>query len=778
MKESGNKYSLQELLTSEDNEKIVIPDLQRDYCWGTTGTLVDDFIASLIGNFKNHPSEELLMGLIYGYYEEERPYLQLCDGQQRLTTLYILVGLICRLTGDNKFQDLLISKFELKEDDREPRLLYAIRDSSLYFMSDLVCNYFISQESSDCVPSEFIKKQVWWFSEYNTDPTIISLLTALDKMKSVLTSAFLTKENRLDKESIVNFGSYIISKLKFIYTDMETRREGEETFVIINTTGEPLSATENLKPIVVTHKSTTGDWIKNSEIWEHIDNYFWVHRDSSQDTSDSSMKEFLRLAAGVKDTSSKGYYNILTEENFKFPIDYVSISDIQNVFEAFKNLNTTEVHVNLLQSCSLLSCINGGKPFFKKKDLNEYFVILPVLRYCLKFPNASSASIKRIYSFFMNITRYTTISQDNNNIRLAIDAIDKLPSPDICSLLDVCEQVNKTYILTHEEELRLRIVNNLFADDERRELEAIFDEISQHPVLNGRIECLISWSGGVSNFDIDLFKTNVELFAWVFNMEHNQVMSDLSSVSLACMEDIPTYPIEDGHKCDFMVGKDQWNFFLYGDKDHRENWSLLGGYMSLLREKEDREKNQRTIINEWLCRNTPDKYRYYNFVKYFASKGFTQVTFANENDYWQDKRLSILDKHFVRIVYRLNYNWRDMYLFDSLPILCTRDNWNPLLCCVGEDGSCLNTDHKKYDIAIDLLLMDSSKGQGQLRVFQRNNGKKSEAPVIKKVTDKYSLHIPKGKERYRTQLMPLSEVLDLFEDMTKFINREIENNIK
>lgn len=434
--------------------------------------------------------------------------------------------------------------------------------------------------------------------------------------------------------------------------------------------------------------------------------------------------------------------------------------------------------MNLLQSCSLLSCTNGEKPFFKKKDLNEYFVILPVLRYCLKFPNASSANIKRIYSFFMNITRYTTISQDNNNIRLAIDAIDKLPSPDICSLLDVCEQVNKSYILTHEEELRLRIVNNLFADDERRELEAIFDEISQHPVLNGRIECLISWSGGVSNFDIDLFKTNVELFAWVFNMEHNQVMSDLSSVSLACMEDIPTYPIEDGHKCDFMVGKDQWNFFLYGDKGHRENWSLLGGYMSLLREKEDREKNQKTIINEWLCRNTPDKYRYYNFVKYFASKGFTQVTFANENDYWQDKRLSILDKHFVRIVYRLNYNWRDMYLFDSLPILCTRDNWNPLLCCVGEDGSCLNTDHKKYDIAIDLLLMDSSKGQGQLRVFQRNNGKKSEEPVIKKVTDKYSLHIPKGKERYRTQLMPLSEVLDLFEDMTKFINREIENNIK
>lgn len=140
MKNSGEKYNLQTLFTGEDNEKIIIPDLQRDYCWGTTGTLVDDFIASLIEHFKHHPKENLLMGLIYGYYEDERPYLQLCDGQQRLTTLYVLIGLICRLTGENKFRNLLISKFELEEDDKEPRLLYAIRNSSLYFMSDLVCN--------------------------------------------------------------------------------------------------------------------------------------------------------------------------------------------------------------------------------------------------------------------------------------------------------------------------------------------------------------------------------------------------------------------------------------------------------------------------------------------------------------------------------------------------------------------------------------------------------------------------------------------------------------
>lgn len=772
MKISGSKYNLQTLFTSEDNEKIVIPDLQRDYCWGTTGTLVDDFMASLIEHFQHHPKENLLMGLIYGYYEDERPYLQLCDGQQRLTTLYILIGLICRLTGENKFQDLLISKFELEEDDKEPRLLYAIRDSSLYFMSDLVCNYFISHEQYDSVPSEFIKKQVWWFSEYSTDPTIISLLAALDKMKSAISTEFITTDNSIDKKLLVDFGDYVASKLEFIYTDMETRTEGEETFVIINTTGEPLSATENLKPLVVTHDSSSDNWKMNSEIWEHIDNYFWVHRDSSQDTSDSSMKEFLRWVVGVKDTSAKDYYRLLTEEDFRFPIEDVSISDIQNVFEAFKSLNTSEVYGDLLLACPLLSYANGGKPFFKKKDLNEYFVVLPVLKYCLKYPNASSTNIKRVYSFFMNLTRYTTISKDNNNIRLAIDAIDKLSSSDICSLLEVREQVNKTYILTHEEELRLQVLKNLLSNDVRRDVEMIFDKISQHPVLQGRIECLIVWSGGVSDFNLDLFKTNVELFGWVFNMDHNQVMSDLSSVSLACMEEIRSYPIEDGHKCDFIEGKDNWNFYLYGNKEQGGNWKLLGTYMGLLHGTEVAAINQKKIIKEWLSKNSIDKYRYYNFVKYFATKGFTSITFANENDYWQEKRISILDPNFIRVIYRLNYNWRDFYLFGLLPIKCGWENWNQLACYTGDDGSCLYTDHSKYDIAIDLLMIDTLNGQ--LRIFKRDNDKKKDATdILRRVIDHFSMYVPQGKERYRTPLMPLSDVVHLFVEVVKFINNEL-----
>ena len=99
---SGNTYSLKEIFSGE-NDKIIIPDLQRDYCWGnpyskdSDGSLVDSFLDSVLGLFKQNPDKDITMGLIYGYYDELKPYhLQLCDGQQRLTTLFLIMGVINR----------------------------------------------------------------------------------------------------------------------------------------------------------------------------------------------------------------------------------------------------------------------------------------------------------------------------------------------------------------------------------------------------------------------------------------------------------------------------------------------------------------------------------------------------------------------------------------------------------------------------------------------------------------------------------------------------------
>ena len=56
---------------------------------------------------------------------------------------------------------------------------------------------------------------------------------------------------------------------------MENRSRGEETYVIINTTGEPLSPTENIKPILLGNSKLTKEQVQlYSDQWHA--SFFYV----------------------------------------------------------------------------------------------------------------------------------------------------------------------------------------------------------------------------------------------------------------------------------------------------------------------------------------------------------------------------------------------------------------------------------------------------------------------------------------------------------------------
>ncbi len=99
---TGETYTLAELFSG--NRRIIIPDLQRDYCWGDKvhtdekKELVSGFVNNLINQFDNNDYKDFLnLGLLYGY-EAPANHIQLCDGQQRITTLYLLLGRLNRKT--------------------------------------------------------------------------------------------------------------------------------------------------------------------------------------------------------------------------------------------------------------------------------------------------------------------------------------------------------------------------------------------------------------------------------------------------------------------------------------------------------------------------------------------------------------------------------------------------------------------------------------------------------------------------------------------------------
>lgn len=282
---SGKEYSLADLFGGDT--KIIIPDLQRDYCWGNyavtdrksskTKELVSDFVKNIVELFKEKSDSSLTMGLIYGY-EQPHNHIQICDGQQRLTTLFLILGYI-NIKCSGVYDDYIISKQE-REDDYEPHLQYAIRESTLYFLSDLSRNVFIEGETE----VTDIKLSNWYFAEYDNDASIQSMIAALQIIDNVF--------NSLEFNCFLELGKFVLNNLRVLYYDMENRSRGEETYVIINTTGEPLSPTENIKPILLGNSKLTKEQVQlYSDQWEDREEWFWNHR-GTDTTSDNGMQVF------------------------------------------------------------------------------------------------------------------------------------------------------------------------------------------------------------------------------------------------------------------------------------------------------------------------------------------------------------------------------------------------------------------------------------------------------------------------------------------------------
>jgi len=305
---NGEEFSLKELF-SHDN-KIVIPDLQRDYCWGDSAyieqeksqkELVSGFVGDyLLTSFKEKSStgNDLMLGLVYGY-EEPLNCFNICDGQQRITTLFLLLGMVNRYS-DGEFNDFVISSTEM-QDDYEPHLLYSIRESTLYFLSDLSLHFFI-KNSIQCV--SLIKKSNWYFDEYERDASVQSMLAALETIEKILVN-----KKAIDYKS---FGHFLLNNLKMIYYDMENRARGEETYIVINTTGEPLSSTENIKPILL---GSISDNKVYNEQWEEREDWFWQNR-SKDLCADDGMKQFFIWFWQSKLLQEKTY-----KDDKEFPID-------------------------------------------------------------------------------------------------------------------------------------------------------------------------------------------------------------------------------------------------------------------------------------------------------------------------------------------------------------------------------------------------------------------------------------------------------------------------
>jgi len=209
--ENGKKYTFLEFL--KNYTKIVIPKIQRDYAQGREDTkeVRDNFIESI--NDALSKGKELVLDYIYG--SDNANFFYPIDGQQRLTTLFLLHWYIG--SKENRLDNN--TKTELK------KFSYEIRDTTKEFCNSLIDIKFDVQKEK-CV--EQITTSNKYFKVYDNDQTIKAMLVMIEEIHK----KFQRKENNLwDNLDKITF--WALSLEKFGLTD--------DLFVKMNARGKHLS---------------------------------------------------------------------------------------------------------------------------------------------------------------------------------------------------------------------------------------------------------------------------------------------------------------------------------------------------------------------------------------------------------------------------------------------------------------------------------------------------------------------------------------------------------
>lgn len=417
---------------------IYIPDMQRDYCWGTTkadkadkhgNSLFKNFLDTLVQNY-NENKKDFTMGLFYGYVENNRLYL--CDGQQRITSLYLILLYAYKLGKVDK--GLLIH-------NNMPCMQYAVRDSSLFFLNDLVEHIKNIKTIGD------IKKEDWYFDEYNNDDTIQNIIEVLMTLEK--------EQNKINDYKLI---SYILNGINFIFIDMEKRENGEETYVLLNTTGEPLTTVENLKPYLVFNN--TDKMEKYAEIWEEIEHFFWIKNNQNYEMAEKGFMEFLRWVVIL--TCYEKSANILKEKGVLYSFFTKEEKPaIEVIKEYFDNIYKEDINP-LLDVMGIKLQFNGEY----LEDKKIYSLFAAIYGNINNIPKDSY-----FYKIFKNI-----INRENKG------GIEKITSKSVVEFLinheskDILETLEKDSFLKNdvEEHLKLALYNGL---NNKNELLNLFETI-------------------------------------------------------------------------------------------------------------------------------------------------------------------------------------------------------------------------------------------------------------------------------------------------------------
>ena len=203
---------------------VEIPIVQRDYAQGRMDKHSKNVRKNLLDDMKSAilNKENLDLSFVYGKAENDK-FIPI-DGQQRLTTLFLLY--LYAFHNDETWTPL----FE--------KFTYETRITSREFFKRIISNRADIFNNSVRNPSVEIKDSEWFVTNWLHDPTIKSVLTMLDAIVEKFKDIDNLSENLLDSSC---------NPITFKFLEMHDLGMEDSLYIKLNARGKPLTDFENFK---------------------------------------------------------------------------------------------------------------------------------------------------------------------------------------------------------------------------------------------------------------------------------------------------------------------------------------------------------------------------------------------------------------------------------------------------------------------------------------------------------------------------------------------------
>ena len=556
----GERVTFNELLDIVNF--IEIPIIQRDYAQGrkdqseVRNAFLDSLFSALIRDKTYDDQPSLNLDFVYGDIDNTDT-LSVLDGQQRLTTLFLLHWFLAvKYNHLTEFK----ARFTLKGNSR---FTYKTRPSSSEFFNALLSNGTIQQryhaltkfnidqttgssKINDYTIDQLIADSTWFFSAWKQDPTVQACLNML---KAIEERFALCNEDLYLR--IVDSDNPCIT---FQFLPLSKFGLSDELYIKMNARGKPLTPFENFKAnLQQTIKSFSkelpnydlaarGGVVNGYEYFIHkIDtdwaDLFWTYRTvgDKHDSYDDELMNFIRLIIlyqyiiDTKNNDSKSEDNLNTFFGQKAKLQHLTIAQYTKL-----NCFTPNFVTNLIGLLDLLDLDDYHNHHLKtylpdaynKTHYSEVSMFEKVLADNTRYPeklrfyafyrflskklkSANSIDANDIQSELVewvrviyNLTENTIFntSKDFLEALLSIEKLSKFDSPILNTLTDrpglVLSRISEDQLV--EEKIKAHLI--LRSDQWKQaileaEKQTFFNSDKKRPFFDGQIGFLLNFSG-------------------------------------------------------------------------------------------------------------------------------------------------------------------------------------------------------------------------------------------------------------------------------------------